>query len=303
MKTLDAAKGKWDFIYSQFNLRITGNKHIDCPICGGKKKMRITDKWQNGNWICVCGAGDGFKLLQEITGHSFADVCARVDALIGNNYEAEVVSRPDYQAQLKMHWRTLKPIKGTKVEEYLNNRGIYRLPKRAIKFNPAEGYMGEGAPCMFAVGTNQQLEPVQKHRTFLLGESKKKLMKKVDPDRDIPGECVAVKMFESDTCLGVAEGIETALSVHQMYELPMWSTMTAGYMEKFVAPMGVKHLKVYADMDKRSATGHMAAFACANRNLRANNDVERVTVLWPDQGDFNDVLVNFVGVNEMRFEK
>jgi putative DNA primase/helicase len=303
MKTLDAAKGKWDFIYSQFNLRITGNKHIDCPICGGKKKMRITDKWQNGNWICVCGAGDGLKLLQEITGHSFYDVCARVDSLIGNSYEQEVISRPDYQAQLKMHWRTLKPIKGTHAEEYLNNRGIFRLPKRAIKFNPAEMYMGEGAPCMYAVGTNQQLEPVQKHRTFFLGESKKKLMKKVDPDRDVPGECVAVKMFESDTCLGVAEGIETALSVHQMYELPMWSTMTAGYMEKFVAPMGVKHLKVYADMDQRSATGHMAAFACANRNLRANNDVERVTVLWPDQGDFNDVLVNFVGVNEMRFEK
>lgn len=43
-------------------------------------------------------------------------------------------------------------------------------------------------------------------------------------------------------------------------------------MKKFRVPAGVKHLIIFADMDKHSATGHAAAFECAHANLLAKND-------------------------------
>ncbi|MCP9270549.1 toprim domain-containing protein, partial [Xenorhabdus sp. XENO-1] len=98
------------------------------------------------------------------------------------------------------------------------------------------------------------------------------------------------------------EGIETALSCKQIYGVNTWSTMNAGHMAKFLAPRGVKHLIIFADNDW-SATGEAAAYACATRNLKANNDIERVSVRWPDAGDFNDLLQNGDQAREREFMK
>lgn len=95
---------------------------------------------------------------------------------------------------------------------------------------------------------------------------------------------------------GVAEGIETALSCKQVYGVNTWATINAGFMDKFVAPPGA-----FADTDTSSATGHSAAFACARRNLVANNDVEKVSVRWPDKGDFNDLVREGSEVRELVF--
>ncbi|HDU8603577.1 TPA: hypothetical protein RG680_002367 [Morganella morganii] len=72
-------------------------------------------------------------------------------------------------------------------------------------------------------------------------------------------------------------------------------------MDKFTAPKGVTHLIVFADADWGSATGHAAAFVCAKRNLVANNDVEKVSVRWPDKGDFNDLIRDGSEVRELTF--
>ncbi|MDE9567064.1 toprim domain-containing protein, partial [Xenorhabdus bovienii] len=102
--------------------------------------------------------------------------------------------------------------------------------------------------------------------------------------------------------LGIAEGIETALSCKQIYGVNTWSAMNAGHMAKFIAPMGVKHLVVFADNDW-SATGEAAAYECARKNLVANNDLEKVSVRWADHGDFNDLLQNGDQARERVFMK
>ncbi|MCT8349465.1 DNA primase, partial [Photorhabdus temperata] len=66
---------------------------------------------------------------------------------------------------------------------------------------------------------------------------------------------------------------------------------------------GVKHLIIFADMDLHSATGHAAAFECARGNLVAKNDLETVSIRWPDHGDFNDMLLNGDEVRELSFNK
>ena len=79
--------------------------------------------------------------------------------------------------------------------------------------------------------------------------------------------------------------------------------MNSNFMKKFRAPAGVKHLVVFADMDRHSATGQAAAFECAHANLLAKNDLLKVSVRWPDNGDFNDLLMNGDQVRELVFTK
>ncbi|SFO05686.1 toprim domain-containing protein, partial [Xenorhabdus japonica] len=78
--------------------------------------------------------------------------------------------------------------------------------------------------------------------------------------------------------------------------------MNAGHMAKFIAPRGVNHLIIFADNDW-NATGEAAAYACANKNLLANNDIEKVSVRYPDLGDFNDLLQQGCQARERVFPK
>jgi putative DNA primase/helicase len=86
---------------------------------------------------------------------------------------------------------------------------------------------------------------------------------------------VAIRMFPVATTLGIAEGIETALSCKQLYNVNTWATMTSGFMKKFRVPAGVKNLIIFADRDVNSATGLAAATECAHANLLAKNDLEK----------------------------
>ncbi len=114
---------------------------------------------------------------------------------------------------------------------------------------------------------------------------------------------VAIRMFPVASTLGIAEGIETALSAHQIYNVNTWATMTANFMKKFRVPAGVKHLIIFADRDENSATGLAAAYECAHANLLASNDLQRVSVYWPDHDDFNNMLMNGDQVRELVFYK
>ena len=304
MKTIDIVKGKWPFIFQQYGIEMTGRKHKDCPICGGKKKFRIDDKEGAGTWICVCGAGDGWKLLIEVTGKDFKTLARELDVLLGNAYSKEPIApRRDYEGELFRHWKTLRPIKGTSVQRYLQSRGIWRTPTRAMKFSGSDEQS-----LMFCVATNDAGNPVITHTTYLEGDAKAKIdvpkrTQKVDREREsVIDESIAIRLFDSQTCLGIAEGIETALSAHQLYECATWSVMNSNFMKKFRAPSGVEHLIIFADSDN-NGTGQAAAFVCGNANILANNDVKRVTIRWPDSGDFNDLLLEAQDINEFMLTK
>lgn len=113
---------------------------------------------------------------------------------------------------------------------------------------------------------------------------------------------VAIRMFPTSSTLGIAEGIETALACHQITKCNTWATMNTTFMKKFRVPAGVKNLIIFADSDANAA-GHAAAFECAAANLHAKNDLESVSVRWPAQGDFNDLLLNGSEVFEWVFHR
>lgn len=302
MKTLIAAKGQWSKIYSHFDVRIDPKKHIDCPMCDGKKKLRIADKYQNGDWICTCGNGDGFKLLQAITGKPFLDLAKQIDSIIGNefNNQKNCSAEISKTEQAINKFKSAMPVYQSPAQEFFNKRHIFDLPKGGVKYIDREPFRDDtGAvigyyPAIYSLASNHLGEPLKEHITYITKEGLKAPVPTVRKLRTVAGfdsEC-AVKLFQATDILGIGEGIESCLAAHQLYKIPTWAALNTAILKKFKAPKGVKTLYIFADNDKNGA-GFAAAFECGHKNILSNNDVQKVVIRWREKhGDFNDVVTD-----------
>jgi putative DNA primase/helicase len=127
------------------------------------------------------------------------------------------------------------------------------------------------------------------HRTALADDfSSKRVMPDNLPSRMIMGVAKgsAVQLFPCSTHLGIAEGIETALSAHQIFGMPVWAALSANGVRDFPVIGGIKFLRILADHDD---AGISAALACGRRYEAAGIEVE--IRCPPDRrSDWNDYL-------------
>lgn len=121
------------------------------------------------------------------------------------------------------------------------------------------------------------------HRTYLADVPKrKKLLSAVGPG-------AAVRLFDPTDKLGIAEGIETAIAAHELFDVPTWATISSTIIESFSPPAGIRRLVIFADHD-RNCAGQKAAFTLAHRLHRdLKLDVEVKIPPEPDS-DWLDVL-------------
>lgn len=309
IKTIEAIKGQETKILHHFGLpEPTGNRHIDCPLCERRKKFRIHTHNGQLKYICVCGSGSILDLVIQSKGYDFKSACKEIDEVIGNTFKPVALkTKPKIQKkeQVMNRFQSLHLVKGTPVEEYLKSRGIYELPEMSVKFSYSEYDHTEkrNFNCMYAVATNDSMEIGYAHKTYLENGKKANIerSKKLETMNKLNLPCptcktehaasVAIRMFPHDEVLGISEGIESALSAKQLFNVPTWSVLNTSIMKAFRAPQGVKHLIIYADNDKNGA-GMAAAYHCANRNVLSSNDVAKVTIEVPTKTDFdyNDML-------------
>ncbi|EOC0702415.1 toprim domain-containing protein [Salmonella enterica subsp. enterica serovar Kokomlemle] len=306
MLTREAATGHWPKIFEYYGLPpVTGKRHFKgkCPLCGGVGKFRCDDKDGKGTWVCVCGSGDGMSLVLQATGKPFVQVCEEIDSLTGNVYQREShnTGKPaskiatDRERVIRKFGR-LPPLQGTSGEAYLQRRGILELPESGIGFCDKQTCNGREYQALYSLATDDRGALCYLHRTLLDGDRKadvvaaKKLMALQESSYLEYAGSVAIRMFPPAATLGIAEGIETALSCRQIYRCNVWSLMNTSFMEKFIAPPGVNHLVIFADNDPHGA-GLAAAFKCGKNNILSRNDVEKVSIRWPDLPDFNDMLI------------
>jgi putative DNA primase/helicase len=238
-----------------------------------------------------------FKLLMGVTGLQFRDLARQIDEKYGNTggYEPKPEAKPD-KPRIQ-----LSPIAGTEVEIYLRSRGITVFPELDIgtAYNIYHKETGGNYMAMHAIARDAYMNECMIHQTYLTnGVKLKNTSKKMFSLSH--SENICVKMFYMDKCLGVGEGIESSLSACQIYGVPVWATLSSALMKKFRAPPGVEHLIIYADSEPHGA-GLAAAFECGNKNILANNDVSKVTIRWPELGDFNDVLNN-IDIKVLKYE-
>lgn len=269
-------------------------KHAPCPVCGGSDRFRFDDKEGRGTWFCNhCGAGDGWNLLMLVKGCEFKAAASFAKQLVGDADPIRPAERKeaDYKPRLRELWRKSTRVEvGDPVKSYLVNRiGWFDVPKDLRTVRELEHRSDEGVsvhPAMLALVRDAHGDPVSLHRTYLTPDGHKA---NVDPVRmnmgKMPDGC-AVRLAEYKTVLGVAEGIETALSAGQYFNLPVWACINAGRLEAWVPPEGVREVIVFGDNDA-NCVGQAAAYALAERLNRTIT----AQVLIPKQidWDWNDV--------------
>lgn len=300
MTTSEAAQGRWEEIFTHYKLPpVTGKRHYKgpCPLCGKKNKFRIDDKHGKGSWICVCGSGNGFDLLMSKTGLEYLEICEEVDKITGNDNPGrtiEVQMKDNSHHEELKYFSKMMSVEKSPVQAYLKSRGITIMPDHSVRFSIKEYSTSTKSrlSAMYCVASNYNNKIKYSHCTFLIGSNKANIEapKQMKTITEYSGS-IAVKMFKYKDKLGIAEGVETALSCNQMFNIPTWSVLTSSFMKRFVVPKGVKEFYIFADND-RNGTGLASAFHCGRSNVLKANDVEQVHILWPlkDDSDFNDIL-------------
>jgi putative DNA primase/helicase len=176
---------------------------------------------------------------------------------------------------------------------YLEGRGLWPLPAGCtLKAHPSLDYWHEGKRSRFAglVAEVRDIggEPVTAHLTFLSGGKKAEVLAPRKQLSDCTGrEGCAVRLMPVTDTLGVAEGIETALSAAALYSVPVWAALNTSLLAKFEPPAGIRLLHIFADNDP---AGFKAA---AQLMTRLQGRVRFESHLPPAQfPDFNDQLVS-----------
>jgi putative DNA primase/helicase len=223
----------------------------------------------------------------------FKEAVAEIRKIIGTCD----VSKPQPEAKvsrelLRKIYIESKPIQeGDPVVKYLRNRGLSVMSDK-LRYHP-ECYEPEThtkMPAMLATYMLPDDTAVTIHRTFITLDGKKaniKSPKKILPAlRKMTGG--AIRLFEPvEGMIGIAEGIETALAVHEQTNLPIWSAVSSTLMEGFEPPKNIKHVMIFADYDLNFA-GQKAAYILANKLVR--NKIEVEVHMPRNPGDFLDQI-------------
>jgi putative DNA primase/helicase len=283
-KTADEAVGRWPGILQTLGIdsRYLSNKHGPCPVCQGKDRYRFDDKDGRGKWICShCGSGDGFALLRQVYGWSFADAAKQVDRIIGTvpvGPIAQARTEESKMEALRAAWKASKPVsKGDPVWLYLHQTrrlGIDMAPAD-IRLHPGMKHSEGGTyPVMLATMRYPDGTAASIHRTYLTADGQKAPVEAVKKFmQGKPLQTSAVRLGALGRRLGIAEGIETALAASQRFGLPVWAATNAVLLEAWVPPADVEHVLIACDNDA-SYTGQAAAFALARRLVRDGYAVE-----------------------------
>jgi len=296
------ARGRWYGILTSLGVPesyLTG-KHGPCLFCSGEDRWRWDNKDGSGTYICgQCGAGTAFQLIMKHLGINFKEALSRINEALGGGCKMDKVQNNQMdnskiKAMLNKIWTGSIPLSGSDpVSKYLHSRKLVLQPDN-VRYCPEcyESDTKQNHPAMVAKVFNSKGVPVALHRTYLDRDKPQKAdvpsPKKLTPALELLSGC-AIRLFEiKGEKLGIAEGIETAISCSQMFDMPVWACVSSTILEGFEPPDGVRHIVIMADNDANYA-GAKSAYVLANKLYNKEYIVE-VKIPGCSGDDFNDIL-------------
>ena len=194
--------------------------------------------------------------------------------------------RRDMSALALRLWKASKPIAGTLAEDYLRARGLSPPFPKALRFNPAT-VLGSGAerktmPAMIATVEND-LGIVAVQRTFL--DPRDVLRKPIPKPKVSLGllGTAAIRLAPATDELGLAEGIEDALSATAWFGTPTWALGGVERLALVAIPEKVRRVIVYGDRGRAAER----LLEKAREHLSANGR-ELISRVPDGHDDWND---------------
>jgi putative DNA primase/helicase len=287
-KISETARGRWHGILPQLGIsaKLLRNRHGPCPMCGGKDRFRFDDKEGKGTWICNrCGSGDGAELVKRVKGVEYKEAAKMIEGVAGKaGVRQSWAPKTATRDELNQLWKRAKPIAPTSIV------GRYLMKRCGII--PDANVVREHECEMLAIVSGHNTDErngITLHRT-MVGFGNEIQWRRLMPGK-LPDN-VAIRLASYDhnqTVLGIAEGIETALSASALFMVPVWAAISAPLLKKWRPPPGVEKVIIFGDNDE-NYTGQEAAYSLA-RVLK--NDVEVEVKIPSIPGwDWNDVHGN-----------
>ena len=279
---------------------------------GRRLVERLGGRWTGAAGLCRCPAHDDRRpslsvrvgrtslLLHCFAGCSAADILRALRA-DGHPIEESTESRPassssdrrgrapSREAALRV-WGGAGPIAGTPAERYLESRGL-SADSSELRYHPRTPHgprpLTRFRPAMVAA-VRDESGLVAVHRTFL--DPRRGGLAGIEEPRCGLGRfgSGAVRLGGVAPRLGLAEGIETALSASALFGLPCWATLGTERFRLVAFPPEVKELVLFLDNDAggrraealaRETFGHLPIGASCPRRAGADwNDVLRAAV-------------------------
>ena len=280
----------------------------DLRVVGRMLVERLGGQWSGQGGMCRCPAhddrhpslsirvGETALLYHCFAGCAVADVLRAIGRL---DRRALITINPRIPApadggarcltRLQALWSEAVPVIGSPAERYLEKRGLLDVPA-GQRFH-ARTPLRHGSDTCFRpallAAVQEGAEIVALQRTFLDIERDRRARDLGRPRRILgrPGRG-SVRLAPASEILGLAEGVESALSAMILLGLPVWAVLGAERLARVDIPLSVRRLVLLGDDDRAGRLGAAAALAAHAAEGRT------VETLWPWHGlnDWNDVL-------------
>ena len=276
----------------------SGRAVVKCPAHDDRTPSLSVTETRDGRPLVHCHAGcSQAQVIDALRARGLWEGEAKVDP----SYPGRLTTKHDgircgddrerrqYARDL---WDRGRDIKGTLAEAYLKSRGINAGSYPSLRYVPELRHApsNKSFPAMIASLTDNLGTISAVQRTWLAPDGSGKAQ--VSPNKMTVGPMgnSAVKFGSPANMLGLAEGIETALSARQIYHIPVWATLSANRLAQIKLPDSVAEIVIFAD---HGEVGMREAFAAAEHY---EGDGLSVDVMPPrvhfgdGVGDFNDAV-------------
>lgn len=281
------------------------NEHLDAA--GERLVRRFGGKWSKGSGMCRCPAHDDrtpslsvrsgrsallFKCFAGCTISEIFHALRRENIAVASFPSLPSAAREEIcttdRSALRL-WRQSLPLAETPGERYLTCRNI-RLRSAVLRYHPAPP-LGAGKAVRFmpailaAISYRRQFLGVQ--RIFLQPNGRPAPMAKHKRTLGRPRNGAVVLSPATDV-LGLAEGVENALSASALLDVPVWATLGAERLDRVDIPEEVIRLILLADNGR---AGRRAVDRARERYVRPGR---KIVVMWPPApfNDWNQLLLS-----------
>jgi hypothetical protein len=261
-----------------------------CPLeCG--YSLSLSDG-EDGRLLAHCFGGCEYtEVIASLVEYGLLDnddagCCDPVPSI--ESREADESARSEAACWIYEH---IAPAAGTIVEIYLPSRSITIEIPSVLRFGNCPHRNGGLPPAMVAPVVNVDGEQTGIHMTYLRPDGSGKAE---FPCPELQRECrgvirggaIRLAAHDPERELIIAEGVETALSAMEIFDLPGWAAVSADGLRNLTLPSSVRRICIAADHD----TAGVNAAATAARRWQGEGRAVRVVLPSTIGDDFNDVL-------------